>query len=213
MVRAVLESFRNDRQAAMGTDAAEYENLRKELAQFWNESAAEEGQTQRRQWRKVREDPKAQEIRRKIREIEKKYPFDWETAMQRCEKLIPAEQVQNAHDRQEQRRQAAGARRRSANPFFPPAGPAGPGAIDSAGQSRDDRPRQELATPPAMDPWEKYTRDFIQVNKLDSAQSNSALSILKDLRSRASQIEHSNADRIKAADELPDQTAREKNHG
>ena len=211
MVRNELESFRIERRVNMGADALEYDRLRKDLVQFWNEPAntSEDPKARREMWRRLREDPKLQEIRRRMREIDAKYPFDWASSVERVEKILPAELVQQAHDHQNERADAAAVRRQASNPFAPPILPVKPRTVgDIKGTNGNKQPA--VSDPQPLHPWEKYTRDFIRVNRLNEAQSNAALSILRDVRVRAEQMDHANANRVAAANQMPDKIAREK---
>ncbi len=65
------------------------------------------------------------------------------------------------------------------------------------------------ATPAAEHAWEKFVREFGDRYALSATQQSSAAAILKDVRSRASQIEISNAAKIVAATELTDAKERD----
>jgi hypothetical protein len=58
------------------------------------------------------------------------------------------------------------------------------------------------------DEWELHVQQFTERYELTSTQANAALSILKDLRIRAVQIEQFNKDRIAAAEQIKDPAAR-----
>ena len=211
VVRAELEAYRQERLAQMGSDAGEYERLRKELIQFWNDpgNVNDSGKADRELWRRLRQDPKVQELRGRMREIETKYPFDWAGSEKRIEKVIPAELVQEAHERQDERRKAAAARRIAASPFAPPT-PGGISRKQGSEASKEAAGAVPVSPSPPPHPWESFTREFIRVNQLDAGQSNAAFSILKDLRGRAERIETANSDRVAAARLIPEQPERDK---
>jgi hypothetical protein len=58
------------------------------------------------------------------------------------------------------------------------------------------------------DEWELYVQQFTKRCELTSTQANAAMSILKDLRTRAVQIEQFNKDRIAAAEQIKDRSVR-----
>ncbi|MEE8384779.1 MAG: hypothetical protein V3S01_02550, partial [Dehalococcoidia bacterium] len=58
------------------------------------------------------------------------------------------------------------------------------------------------------DEWELHVQQFTERHELTPTQANAALSILKDLRIRAVQIEQFNKDRIAAAEQIEDSAAR-----
>ena len=72
----------------------------------------------------------------------------------------------------------------------------------------------ELATAPAgsvaMHPWEKHTREFLRKHESTVAQQAAAMSILREARRRAGQIERSNAAKIEKAEKLADKAERQK---
>ncbi len=61
--------------------------------------------------------------------------------------------------------------------------------------------------------WEKYVVDFIERYDLTEAQSNSALAILRELSSRAAQIETMNRERRAAAEQIADPKTRQERLG
>ena len=61
-----------------------------------------------------------------------------------------------------------------------------------------------------LNEWEKYVLDFIDKYDLTTTQRNSAMSILRDLTSRADQIEKANRPRIAAAEKIRDPKVRKK---
>lgn len=227
-VRAEIIAMHAERRAAMGPQAAEYDRLREEIARLWKGSPGD-GTAEdppRRRFQEVRSDRRFLEIRKRMAEIDRKYPFDWGTAIQRVEALLPPEQVEKGHALQEQRATARAAARerrleRQASPSADPLAPGSAGApmrLESGPPTPPPTDSERLAAnaskpEPAeqpIHPWERYTRKFIADRALTDVQANSALSILKDLRTRAEQIERSNADRMTAARQIPDIAARDK---
>ena len=68
----------------------------------------------------------------------------------------------------------------------------------------------EAPKPPPLHPWEKHVREFIETHDLTAAQQAAAMSILKDVRNRAGQIEQVNESKIAEAKRLEDKAEREK---
>jgi len=65
-------------------------------------------------------------------------------------------------------------------------------------------PRRAASPARPLSDWEKYVRDFIKRYDLTPSQTNAALSILKELTSRAVQIEKANRDQQAAAERITD---------
>ncbi len=92
-----------------------------------------------------------------------------------------------------------------------PAQPARPKAVEK--EVRDKKPVRKAAEEEYVevrlpDEWELYVQQFTKRCELTSTQANAAMSILKDLRTRAVQIEQFNKDRIAAAEQIKDPAAR-----
>ena len=69
-----------------------------------------------------------------------------------------------------------------------------------------DAPKVEVA---AEHPWEKHVREYVGRHGFSTTQQSAAASILKDVRSRAAQIEVANASKLAAAKEISDSKERE----
>ena len=105
LVSNEIEQIQLERRAAMGAEAEQYDKLREEMFRFWQqrrEKAGDQGGG-RRFWRQVRSDPKFQKLRSKMREIDRKYPFNWRESLQRVEALLPEEQAKKGHAKLEER--------------------------------------------------------------------------------------------------------------
>ena len=70
--------------------------------------------------------------------------------------------------------------------------------------------RIEAARKKPLHPWEKYVRDFSARYELTQQQDNSAMSVLKDVRTQAQRIEQTNAPKIAEAEKIKDAIARAK---
>jgi len=109
LVRGEINTMRDERRVAMGPTADEYDALRGQMFEFFQrrrEQAREEGEEggdRGRFWRGMRDDPKFQKLRKRMREIEREHPIDWEQSMKRVEALLPEEQARKGHDRLEER--------------------------------------------------------------------------------------------------------------
>ena len=84
---------------------------------------------------------------------------------------------------------------------------AGPGQRDTP---NDGKPKDSRPPPRPLHPWVKYTQAFGERHDLSQTQAASAESILKDVLSRAGQIESGNAARIAKAERVLDAAVREK---
>ncbi len=233
VVRGEIEAMDAERRVKMGPDAEEYDRLRDKMFEFWGRQAGNEGEGRRRGrdgWRGMRDNPEFQKLRRKMRDIEEKHPFDMEAAIQRVEKLLPEEQVKKGRERragwQERRARWRGRRR---NREEPPSTEAKAGdtqvptpeqraAVEKAVKAADEvRTKAQLAedvkrvtklvekqAAKELHPWEKHVRDFISRYKLTDPQVAAAMSILKDVRKRAVQIEQTNAKKVDEANKIKD---------
>ena len=226
MVRQEILQMQAERRVAMGADADTYDKLREEMVEFWrsqrDESSADEDRRSRRERRReMRSNPEYRELRRKMRDIENKYPIDWETAAKRVEALLPPEQAERGRARRAERearwRDRRGDRERRGSD---PQTERGVVAGDSAGSAQNpvgNAPAQQPAQPEtgqtaakAVHPWETYTNEFIARYQLTPTQVNSAHAILRDLMQRAAQIETTLADRIAEAEKVADSVSRRK---
>jgi hypothetical protein len=225
MARNVIEAQRIQRRNEMGSDGIEYEGLQAEMFKLWNQPAPDGAAPERRRdrWRMVRNDQRFQEIRKRMREIEQKYLFDWEATLQQVEALLPPEQAAKGRARREQRaaaREEQRARRRQAAEAAPqktggPTTRPSPARVaqamsDSERLARDAAKAEAARALQPVHPWEKLVKAFIADHKLSDAQANAALAILKDVRTRAEQMATANADRLAAAQRIPDRAERDK---
>ncbi|MCG8406679.1 MAG: hypothetical protein MI923_15900 [Phycisphaerales bacterium] len=73
-------------------------------------------------------------------------------------------------------------------------------------KKKPSKPRSDRGTGPIkpLSEWEAYVRDFIRDYELTPTQSNAALSILRDIQSRAAQVEKRNKGKIAAAQKITD---------
>jgi len=241
MARGEIEQMEAQRHAAMGAAALEYDRLQEEVFRIWSGPQPDGADTSggRDRWRGLRDDPRFAEIRKRMREIERKFPLDWEAALKRVETLLPPEQVERARQRGQERSAALAAARqqrrarqpdRSNDAVTPGPGregsnrPQGTGAGRSAATNalqpgahsesdplkRDAAEAERARAAASVHPWEQYVKKFIAEHELTDAQANAALAILKDARTRAGQIEKASAERIAAARQIPDRSARDK---
>lgn len=216
-VRREMETMQAERRAAMGPDADEYDRLREKMFDYWNrpnERGNAEG-GERPDWRRMRENPEFRELQEKIRNLDEKYPFDWQASIARVEKVIPADKVAKGRARWEERRSQWENRDRDRGRDGDRDGRRGRGDRGERGERRRrlesggsndsrnpppaaaERPRLEAInkTSKASHPWEEYVTSFSARYKLDSAQIASAQSILKDSMARGSKLEQEDAAR------------------
>lgn len=247
-VRAEMDKMREERRAQMGPDADRYDQLRDKMIQYWD--AQRESGGRNAEGSPGRDDA-FQKLREEMREIERKYPFDWQASINRIESLLPPEQAAKGRARFEERRQRWQDRRQNREMEFQD------DLFDAVRQSEQaiaegqaekamrllnraerrlnrrglsDDVREQLrariqlakqqiqpelpqdgaeAAPVAEHPWEKYVSEFAARHALTATQQASASAILRDVRSRASQIEVANAGKIAATAELSDAKLRE----
>lgn len=232
LVRIEMENMQRERREAMGPEAEEYEKLREQLFHYWrprsdgSEANPTDREDRRERRRRMMEDPEYLKTRERLRTLEQKYPVNWEDAMHRVEVLLPADQAEKGRKqieerlaRREEREQrwqdrSEGRRsRRNASDSNTPAGSFG----DRSTPPKTESPSpdaQTVQTPPAPPhPWEIYVRHFIAEHELTTAQQAAAMAILKDVRSRAGQIELSLREKIAAAEKLADPASRIKRLG
>ncbi|MEK6644680.1 MAG: hypothetical protein AABZ08_12320 [Planctomycetota bacterium] len=206
MVRNQIDAMSAERRAAMGADAIEYDRLREEVRKMQSLPGGVEStpESRRTHLRDLRNDPQFRDVRAKLNEFENKYPIDMESAIERVEKLIPPEQAEAGRKRRDERMSAFRQRReqrqqRTAATSQPTTAPS------------SLEPLEQPAPPPApLHPWELLVRRFISDHGLTDAQSNAALAMLREVRSRASQIEKTQTDRVTDANALRDAEARKK---
>ena len=94
-------------------------------------------------------------------------------------------------------------------PAKPPSGQAGShrGPVQAKPNRRAQQPRPAPTAQP-LSGWEKHVRDFIRRYELNPSQTNAALSILKEMTSRAVQIEKANESARAAAEKIADASVR-----
>ena len=132
-----------------------------------------------------RDDPVFVDIGRRIRAIDRKYPFDWNKAMDRIERFLPKEQA------------AKGRKRLMAevpHRFTGIRTPSKPEKLDPEKVRRNRaavRAAIEKSVPADIwvHPWERHVRRFIKQHHLTEAQTVAAMSNLKELRNQAAGIE------------------------
>lgn len=208
MVRKEMETMSAERRVAMGADAGEYDRLREELRKLQTppEGGEQTPEARRARFREMRDSAEFRELRRKLSELDRKYPIDMESAIGRVEKLLPPEQAAAGRERRERRmtefRERRG-RRRGENATSQP-------ALGASPEKREVAEDVKAAAPPPLHPWEKYVREFIARYELTDGQSNAALAMLKDVQGRAGQVEKLQADRTAAANAVRDAEARKK---
>lgn len=215
IVRIEIENIERERRVAMGPEAEEYDRLREQMFQYWRPTPgsddAERGyrETLRERRRLMMEDPRYLNVRRRLQELERKYPLEWGKAMARVEALLPAEQAQKGREKFEERsaqRQERWRRRGSEpRPVEPTLAPTAP---DAQASPPTAAPALDLVPPSAPHPWETFVREFIADHDLTPPQQAAAQAILKDIRTRAAQIELTLRDKIAAAERVSDPAAR-----
>lgn len=109
VVRNEIQMMAEERRAAMGPDAEDYDRVRDQMAEFWaagqhSADGKNDPGDPRSRWQEMRRDPKFRELRDRMREFETKYPFDWQASMARIEKLLPEKQVEKARAKWQDRR-------------------------------------------------------------------------------------------------------------
>lgn len=205
VVRSQIEMMQAERRAKMGPEAEEYDQLRAKMFDHWRLARENAGDRARdpKYWEEVRLDPKMQEIRKRVRELESKYPFNFDEQLKRIETLLPADQVAKGRERwaARERRGDEGGRdlrrrtereRRSRGDQVA----RGDNAPATVAPGNPLPPPKVVAPPPH--PWEVHTRRFIEQHQLTEAQSAAAMGVLKDMRQRAEQIEQLTASRVAA---------------
>lgn len=226
LVRTEIENIQRERRQAMGPDAEEYDKLREQMSRYWRPASNENGEPVsrdelRERRRRMMDDPEFRKVRDRLRELDRKYPVNWEDAMKRVETLLPPEQAQKGRKRIEEReaRREERAQRWRARAELRKArrGEVDPNAA-AAGNSVSTLPTKvespSSAAPPVqppatvLHPWEIYVREFIAQHQLTAAQQAAAMAVLKDVRFRAAQTELSLREKTAQAEEMSDPTAR-----
>ena len=215
IVRIEIENIQRERREAMGPEAEEYDRLREQMFQYWRPTpGSDDGQrgdreTRRERRRRMMEDPRVRQVRRRLQELERKYPVEWEKAMHRVEALLPAEQVHRGREKIEERmarRADREERRRRSDSPPDDTMPAPPSAEPSP--ATDTTVERKSSAQAPTHPWEAYVLKFAAEHDLTAAQQAAAQAILKDVRTRAAQLELTLRDKISAAEQLPDPAAR-----
>lgn len=238
LVRNELEAMQTERREEMGPDADEYDRLGDAMGDLWSKHEKEKAGGGSDWWgvqQRMMSDPEFTELRKRMRELEEKYPFDMEAAVQRLEKLLPEEQAEKGRARREKWRERMGRwRQRRENqsdeskggeqaeeqpvptPEQKAADKKSTASAQEAGTKRQaavDAGRVvELTEEQAareLHPWEKYVRDFVRHHRLTETQALAAMSILKNVLNRAEQIERVNADKAGELEKITDKSARE----
>lgn len=205
VVRSQIEMMQAERKAKMGAEAEEYDQLRAKMFDHWRSARENAGERVRdpKYWEEVRLDPQMQETRKRVRELEAKYPFNFDEQLQRIETLLPADQVAKGRERwaarerrgdegggREMRRRTERERRSRGDQVA--RGERAPATVAPG----NPLPPPKIAPPPH--PWEVHTRRFIEQYQLTEAQSAAAMGVLKDMRQRADQVEQLTASRVAA---------------
>ncbi len=226
LVRTELETIQRERRQAMGPEAEEYDKLREQMSQFWRPPPNEKGEPVsrdelRERRRRMMDDPEFRKVRDRLRELDRKYPVDWEDAMKRVETLLPPEQAEKGRKRIEERearreeraqrwRERAELRRARRGEVDPNAAAAGTSVPTLPTKVESPSSAAPPVQPPAtvLHPWEIYVREFITQHQLTAAQQAAAMAVLKDVRSRAAQTELSLREKTAQAEEMSDPAAR-----
>ncbi len=204
VVRSQIEMMQAERRAKMGAEADEYDQLRAKMFDHWRHARENAGERARdpKYWEEVRLDPQMQETRKRVRELEAKYPFNFDKQLKRIETLLPADQVAKGRERwdarnrggdeggRDMRRRAE--RERRARGDQAARGDRSPATVAPG----NPLPPPKVAPPPH--PWEIHTRRFIEQYQLTESQSAAAMGVLKDMRQRADQVEQLTASRLAA---------------
>lgn len=204
VVRSQIEMMQAERKAKMGAEADEYDQLRTKMFDHWRSARENAGERVRdpKYWEEVRLDPQMQETRKRVRELEAKYPFNFDEQLQRIETLLPAEQVAKGRERwaarerrgdeggRDMRRRTERERRSRGDQVA--RGDSTPATVAPG----NPLPPPKVAPPPH--PWEVHTRRFIEQYQLTESQSAAAMGVLKDMRQRAEQVEQLTASRVAA---------------
>jgi hypothetical protein len=169
------------------------------------------------------QDPEVRKMRQRLVELEQKHQIDWDDASHRIEALLPAEQAQKGRQRlEEQSAKRDERQQRWRQRLDDGRNQTGVPSVTEQPVDGTDRVSSESAVPaiaqaagkpaaPApLHPWEAYVRSFIAEHNFFPSQQASAMAVLKDVRSRAGQIEISLRDKIAAAEKIPDEAARSK---
>jgi hypothetical protein len=192
LVRAEIDRLHAERVASMGAEALEYDALRKEMNELWVSLARDQAglpRNRRAHLREMRQNERFREVNERLRVLDAKYPFNWNTAMERVESALPPEVVAQGRERREKRRNFRTVTR------APASQPAAAEPVKSGEATAEQEP---TAATVSLHEWEIYTRQFVTDYALTTAQENAALSILKDVMDRAGQMEMAHPDRVDA---------------
>jgi hypothetical protein len=133
----------------------------------------------------IRNDPVLVDIRRRMRAIDRKYPFDWNKALDKIERSLPKEKAAKGRKRlmEEVPHRFTGRSTKSK-----------PEKLDPE-QVRRNRAAVRAAIKNAVPadmwvhPWKRHVRRFIKEHNLTEPQAVAAMSILDELRDKAAGIE------------------------
>jgi hypothetical protein len=180
-LRQLTEQYRED----LGPKATDMDQVRDQMRAYWIKrmEAREAG----RELPRPSEDPEFQELRSKFRDLMRDNPFDWPTALQRVERMLPPEQAARGRQKREEwlSRQDQ--------------------TLDAW---RERTLAEQEAQPPDAGQFEQYTRDFISRYALDGAQTRAAQTILSDLVERERLLRRTQAEVREDVGSLPDAAAR-----
>jgi hypothetical protein len=206
LVRREIEAAQEERRMAMGADAAEFDRLQAEMIRLRTSEDREDGDR-----RRGRDDPEVQKLREQLRAIEDKYPRNWDESIARIEKLLPEEQARAGHQRLEARRERSSDRRerrrdRDESRLDRKQSMRRMRTLDESKPTAETIPTIAPPAAPPAHPWEQYVENYISHNELTPTQASSAMAILKDLRTRAEAIEHSQRDKRAEIEKLSDKS-------
>jgi hypothetical protein len=136
---------------------------------------------------------------------------DYDNVTQEVEKLLPPEQVQQGHERREQRRQQW-RRERDRDDDDDDSWRGRDGRRDrDRGDDRGRRGRGDRDSDfSSVDAWERYTRNYAQRYQFDASQQAAAQSILRDLLQQRQAYEESHRLDFAAAEKIEDRDLRRK---
>ncbi len=188
-VRAEVDEMSKEYYSKMGPAAEEMDRLRTEMRQYWRTARDRQEAGEDVDWQAMASSEEFAKIRAELEALREAHPFDWDKGVERVERLLPPDQIEEGRRRRkerEERRQDW--RERRANG-------------ERGGRGGWDRRRGGAETPVVeRSAWEAYAIGVIEKYGFDSAQINSARSILKDIQDRADVIERAlrNPDALKS---------------
>ncbi|MCG3129348.1 MAG: hypothetical protein FLDDKLPJ_00075 [Phycisphaerae bacterium] len=234
VVRAEMKKMADEYRAQAGPDADEMDRLRDQMSEFWLKRMSEpreEGEGPQVPWN----DPEFRRIGERMRELNEKHPFDFRASLERVEKLLPPEQVDQARQRREQFGQGMMERARERMEEMAQQvarEPENKELFERFSQMRErmaewnrrrqegqgggdagrggDVPRPEASPAVQTHPWDAYLAEFTRRHALDEGQRASAASILSDVRAREAKLRASQASARASAEAMTDAEARAK---